>query len=145
MCCLKFSALVPALSPSLVPPEGPWQRFFPLSETPGFRVTKRLLPVRAAYTPASYSQGLPLERPRPCHHDWLSASEVQLRKEDLGFLHSRSPRSLPTIHCVCYVVPTPSYTSECCVCFPASARGTGLPSVSLTTANTLWEWEFCHW
>lgn len=122
MCCLEFTALVTALSPSLAPPVGPWQCFFPLSETPGFCVTERLLPIRAAYTPASDSQSLSLERPPPWHHCRLPASEVQLRNEDLGFLHSHSPRSLPTIHCVCYVVLTPSYTSECCVCFPAYAR-----------------------
>lgn len=135
MCCLEFTALVTALSPSLAPPVGPWQCFFPLSETPGFCVTERLLPIRAAYTPASYSQSLSLERPPPWHHCRLPASEVQLRNEDLGFLHLHSPRSLPTIHCVCYVVLTPSYTSECCVCFPAYARACHLSPLPQQTLS----------
>lgn len=135
MCCLKFAALVTTLSPSLVPPEGPWQCFFHLPETPGFCVTEWLPSIRAAYTPAPYSLSLSLERPPPRHHCRLSASEVQLRKEDLGFLHSHSPRSLPTVHCVCYVVLTPSYTSECYVCFPTYAwahRLSPLPQQTLS-------------
>lgn len=63
MCCLEFAALVTALSPSLAPPVGPWQCFFPLSETPGFCVTERLLPIRAAYTPAPTARVCPWKDP----------------------------------------------------------------------------------